>query len=236
MTKKIILIAFLLGTVNAAIAHNLETPTLGICRRLAMIVWDEVIREGHTLPESWDEIPGIGRIRNDPSVMNPSELAIINTLAIVPHAPEIVPEPGISRDHSERRLFVIGRKSSFDHAPSDHNFDPLKGGRFAILVAPDASDIVATWIPEPEARIILKQIEGFDPSAQSLAFKNIAQLEFEKEERHQRLMKDARKNLIARPSRWNIVKVSASALSAWIAGGVVVFFLLVWLVARKFQR
>lgn len=108
----------------------------------------------------------------DVTLIDPTELAILNTFAFVPDAPLIEMSQGVSQMRGGMRLFAIGRKAVFDYSNVAHDPEPSKGGRFAILIAADGSDILATWVPEPEVRKILSQVKSFDPAAQALPFPN----------------------------------------------------------------
>ena len=63
-------------------------------------------------------------------------------------------------------LFAIARRPDGDLP---------KIGRQVILIRQEDLGCITTWIPESEAQFILKQIKGFDPEKQPLAFQNLVQ-------------------------------------------------------------
>lgn len=126
------------------------------------------------LPSSWDEIEPVLEIRK----MDPRGLLYtmktINSFALVPGAPVISKEPGISREYYGKRLFLISRAEEpvQSHSP----------GRCVVLIDPEGIDAKALrtysyFIPEASAQLILGQIEGFDPKKTSVAFENLPVIE-----------------------------------------------------------
>jgi hypothetical protein len=167
---------FLLVTIPLLLGRSEMTQAKYACNMVELAIWDEFLSEGKDLPTSWNEIQSIQDIKRTISTQNLSTLEHINALAFVPQAPIIQAGMGISINNSNRKLFAIGRAEEFHTQKSQSNNDPQDKGRYAILVAPDNSEISSSWIPEPEAQIIFKQLKGFDPTKQSLAFDKVEQL------------------------------------------------------------
>ena len=126
------------------------------------------------LPSSWDEIEPIAEIRKMDPRGSLYTMRTINSFSLVPGAPVIIKEPGISREHYGKRLFLISREEE----PVQFN----SPGRCVVLVDPKSIDATALrtysyFIPEASAQLILGQIEGFDPKKTPVAFENLPAIE-----------------------------------------------------------
>lgn len=154
-----------------AYSRSESTPNMQICRDVEMsLAYDFLIPE-KPLPDSFEEMPFIrecvDRIWSNPEY----QISILNNLAIVPDAPEIKPQDGVRGEFMNHQLFAISREFNYDYAAKDTDqSDPLNGGRFAIVISRDGKSASPSWIPESEARMILKQMKDFDPKTQPLAF------------------------------------------------------------------
>ena len=138
-----------------------------------MYVSEDFMKKGIDPPTSFDQIPSYREILEGYSdaEMLETRIEAINKLAVVPGAPVIQVAEGISQERHNRRIFAISRNVSFDFPSPKPTGDSPEGGRFAIVVETNGSDVNSTWISESEAQVILDQIEGFDPATQPLAFK-----------------------------------------------------------------
>ncbi len=178
MKNIIFIIIFLVYSFESLVARVEMSDTSVTCRNMIFFLWEDFLNKGSDLPSSFDDIQSYRDVLETYS--NPRTLVgtigIINRLAIVPDAPVIQAGEGISRERQNRRLFAISRSMSFDYPSPEPTGDLPKGGRFAIVITPDGSDALPYWISESEARLILRQIDGFDPAKQPLAFEDLIQV------------------------------------------------------------
>lgn len=167
--KLILILTCIFSSIMHLHAGGDATITLGICRDISMSLKDDFIDQGKSLPASFEDFPMLkSSVEKYPGI-----LKHLNTLAIVPNAPIIGEELGISRSLSGRRIFAISRNVSFDYAKNKYSSDPVKGGRYIVAIESPSQDYPGSWISEPEAQIIFKQLKGFDPAKQPLAFQNM---------------------------------------------------------------
>ena len=165
------------------------SATQHACNVVEIAIWDEFVSSGKALPNAWEEIQLIADMRRKSGEQNPDLLMKINTLAIVPGGPAIGESQRIRRDRWNNNIFAISRTELFDNAK-----DPsVQGGRFALIVKPDKSEIATHWLPETEAKEILAQLKGFEPAKQPLAFESAAELVRIERESRDALVKDFRK-------------------------------------------
>jgi hypothetical protein len=167
--KLILILTCIFSSIMHLHAGGDATITLGICRDISMSLKDDFIDQGKSLPASFEDFPMLkSSVEKYPGI-----LKHLNTLAIVPNAPIIGEELGISRSRSGRKIFAISRNVSFDYAKNKYSSDPVKGGRYIVAIESPSQDYPGSWISEPEAQIIFKQLKGFDPAKQPLAFQNM---------------------------------------------------------------
>lgn len=138
-------------------------------RQLALSTYETILANKNELPKKFEEVSGL----REWASKEPIIISFINRLAIVPLAPQVKFELGIQNKFVGFRLFAISRKESSDKVISEELSGKKSSGRYSILVKADYSDIFVMWIPEIQARIILKQLKGFDPEKQPLAFQTL---------------------------------------------------------------
>lgn len=182
--------------VAATLAKTSISPEMNACRQIELMVGIEFLAKGKDIPITWGEIPTIQRMRNetqgeyvDTSSIN--LLRHLNSFAIVPHAPVIVSEPGISKKRAAKRLFAISRDKNL---ASEDASGQAEGGRYAVLLSNDGNATEPHWIPESEANIILSQFKEFDPSNQPLPFPDIVRISKLSEERKQKSLQVIREH------------------------------------------
>lgn len=158
---------------NGSLARVDITSSKAVYKDVTLIIWNDYLREGKELPVSWKEIPTLKEMVADQSVRHADAFKVLNSMAIVPGAPIIFAEPGVSTIFSGRRLFAIAKKWDFENSKPGLSSDPLDGGRNAILITADGSDVISNWIPEGQARLILKRLNDFKPEEQPPEFKSI---------------------------------------------------------------
>ncbi|MEO5716495.1 MAG: hypothetical protein ABIT37_23660 [Luteolibacter sp.] len=185
-----LIVATCIGLSSLCLASVDSTPTMSICRNLEQIVWNEFLAQGKKLPVNWDDIQAIQEMKQNHASYAVREFKLYNSLAIVPGAPIIAQQPGISQNHANRKLFAISRTSNFDYATKDQIQKATDAGRFAILVSSDDSEIAPSWIPEPEIQHILKQLNGFEPTKQPVAFDQVEEYEREQKEKKELFNKE----------------------------------------------
>lgn len=148
-------------------ARILISGEMTACRNIEIALGIDFISQGKSLPKSWDEFSLIQRIRHDGRSADIETVRGTNALAIVPGSPALGPDKGISPDRSGMRLFAISRNKSEQHDPFTSE---TSIGRCVILVADDGTDVMANWILENEALLMLSQLPEFNPLHQELAF------------------------------------------------------------------
>lgn len=172
----ILLIAFWPFHLNA---DMIKTAEAGVVYNLGMELEVQIDSLGKELPKSWDDFETIGMMKNGLLKHQLFQAKTINSFALVPTAPIIEAQPGISQEYQGHRLFLISKKE---------NFTTNKGsGRYAILIKPQELDsqpmrIFADFIPEGTAKLILNKIPDFDPARQPLAFEDLSPFEREKQQ------------------------------------------------------
>lgn len=182
-----IIIIILFPVMQPLFARSEMTQAKHACNLIELALWDELLSEGKDLPASWDEIPIINHMKRNASTQNLSVIEHINALALVPGTPLIRSESGISPDRSNKKLFAISRDAGRHAAKPNADDEPTDTGRYAIFVAKDNRKTESIWIPELEAQLILKQIEGFDPGKQPRAFENVEQIARDKQAEQEKL-------------------------------------------------
>ncbi|MES2921032.1 MAG: hypothetical protein V4819_05780 [Verrucomicrobiota bacterium] len=194
------------------------------------------------LPSSWDEIEPVVEIR----AMDPRgwvfAMKTINSFALVPGAPVIIKDPGISGDYYGKRLFLISRSEDF--------VAPDSSGRYVILIDPEGTDPNAIrtyshFIPEATAQIILGQLKGFDPKKTSVAFEDLPVIE-KRFDAEQKELDDFAKTLRSKPKQRpgsDLPPHSADTPAAdvtpafrtveWSVAGVIAAGLVFWYLRKK---
>jgi hypothetical protein len=71
------------------------------------------------------------------------------------------------------KIFAMNRVPCFDKILSQNGPNNRHGGRFLFLVNMEGNDCNPRWVPELEVQFILKQLKGFDPGKQPLAFQDL---------------------------------------------------------------
>lgn len=156
---------------------------MSACKEIGFFLSFRLDNERKGIPEKWDDLVLVEKMKGG-MVKHQLEMAqAINSFALVPDSPMISASPGISRDYSGHRLFLISRVENFTKSSGS--------GRCAILIKPEEPDstpirIFSYFIPEETARLILKTIPDFDPAEQPLAFEDLSP--FEEAERQFREM------------------------------------------------
>lgn len=207
-------------------------------------MWYKFLSQGKKLPVSWDEIQAIQEMKQNHSSYPAGEFRLFNSLALVPGSPIIKQEAGISQNHSNRKLFAVSRISNFDYAEKDHVQNAADAGRFVMLVSSDNSEIAPSWIHESEIQLILKQLNGFEPANEPLAFDQVEEYEREQKTRQELLDKDIRDSRKPRFSKSDGDSIPAVASGGepenhrelWILGAILVCAFLLWFVVNKRSR
>lgn len=225
-------------SIHSLLGRSEMTEAKFACNMVEAAVWSDFLSNGKNLPSAWDQIPSVLDMRNNISTQNFDNLRQINSFAIVTNAPIIQAEPGILKNHSDRRLFSISRTREFYDKKSKLSNEISTMGRYAIFVSPDNSGITSSWITEPEAQIILKQLKDFDPAKQPIAFENLSQVARDEkaaqDQAHQEITEHLKKkgrlgqNGELLPSTYKSI-----GYGPWIAGGAMLSAVLLWRMFRK---
>lgn len=232
MKTLVISMLIVLGFTVLSNANSTSSAELVICREIESNLLNQFIDEHKNLPVSWAEFEGISMTKRGLLQYQSFRAKTINSLALVPGAPIIKSQLGIPREYSGWRLFLISRDKNFTKTSGD--------GRYAILIKPEELDsksmrTYSYFIPEETAQIILKQINGFDPQKQPLAFENIDQLEQNKKSRQDQSTQEIRKHLRQKgelgPDDEILPQHHKSMWwnnGLWIAAGISLFVFLIW--------
>ncbi len=164
---------FILYFTSRCLANVSISPDMRICRDIEMDLNLTFIKNHKELPSSWDEFTEVKMTNTGSTERNIFRMKTINSFALVPNRPEIKLDQGIPKEYSGKFLYLIGKK--------EINSKNSGSGRCAILIAPSKTDTatVVTYsylIPEDIAKIIIRQIENFDPEKQPVAFPGIQRL------------------------------------------------------------
>ena len=179
-------IAIMIVSHGFAIGSTKRSSQLRVCQFLESMLMFQVFEEKKKLPSSWDTFDVINLMRKKPLHSQLHQMKTINSFVIVPGAPVIQDQPGISREYKGQRLFLISREENVTRFTGN--------GRCAIFIKVDGVDsnpvrTSSRFIPEAEAQMLLKQLKNLDLSQQPLAFENVDELEIEVKELKQRLQK-----------------------------------------------
>lgn len=168
MKFPILIITIILIAPKYAYSNSsLQATEMGVCRDLEMSLMMQFIEEGKALPKTWDDFQEVGLIKKNPSGRDLFKINSINSFSLVPNIPLIKDQAGISHEYRGLRLFLISRQG-IDTKSSGV-------GRCVILVKQGETEskfirAYSYFIPEETAKIILSQINEFDPMRQPLAF------------------------------------------------------------------
>lgn len=238
MKKLVITMLIVLGCTVLSNANSTISAELVICREIELSLKYQFINDHKDLPVSWAEFEGIRMTKAGLLQYESFRAKTINSFAIVPGAPIIQSQLGIPREYSGWRLFLISR---------DENPTKTSGsGRYAILIKPEELDSKSVrtysyFIPEETAQIILKQIKGFDPRKQPLAFENIDQLERDKKARQDQLTQEVKTHLKKTGKLGKVdqtipddhSKGSGRYWIAWVTAGSFIAAFLIWISCRN---
>lgn len=191
------------------------TPTMQIFRQLELCIYEDFIDRGESLPESFESIARLRKILEG----HPRMITNLNKFTIVPEAPTIQPAQGLANEFSGNQVYAISRTP---------DLQTRKVGRFALFTTSNGTSVFPNWIPEPQFQIILKQLKGFDPAKQPLAFQDLAQDSTGKTTTHRTLIYgndsnrgDQYSTLPAESKTKKASKSQIRSLPLWIAGGAV---------------
>lgn len=242
--KRLLLLSYVIfhQFVSFAFSYTETTSAMQMCRTIEIALYDDFILPGKPLPWSFENMPFLRECAEHQWAESPHEFELLNDLVIVPSAPTIKKEQGISLNRAGSRLFAISRTWNFDY--SKNGFDrsnPRDGGRFVILISENPLSVAPSWISEQEARITLNQIVGFDPAKQPRSFddfeKNARTKVTEKEARVENTRKmgrnSTRPNLRTRNSSSTIF---GNHGELWIIAAFMVLVLLILLAIRQRRR
>jgi hypothetical protein len=193
------------------------------------------------LPKSWDDFESIGMMKNQSLKHQLFRAKIINTFALVPGAPVIASQPGISREYYGHRLFLVSRVETFTKSQG--------GGRYAILIKPEELDskpvrIFSHFIPEEIAELILKQVSSFDPERQPRAFQDLSVFEKEQSRIRDNLTVASSESPVYDPLGRNLSSGSSDvdkgafdfkATSIWVLVALAAAFILILILCRKIR-
>ncbi len=197
------------------------------------------------LPGSWDEIEPVVEIRKMDPRGSLYVMKTINSFALVPGAPVIIKEPGISYEYYGKRLFLISRSEDF--------VPPDSPGRYAILIDPEGTDpekmqTYSHFIPEETAQLILGQLKGFDPKKTPVAFEDLPAIE-KRFKAEQKELDDFAKAQLPRPRQRPGTNrpayppaagvkatIPASRVVEWTVAGAIVAGLVFWYLRKGKKR
>lgn len=155
--------------LSGAFAENGEfTEMLSTVRNIEGGLYEGYLQTGKALPVSLEKIDLIREIvERKPSAGN-----LFNEMVLIPGAPTIQRAPDIQRSHFGWRIFAIGRTVNTENETRRSPDGQGVPGRYSVWISPDGTYCSPGWTPETEVQAVFKQIGGFDPSSQPLAFPN----------------------------------------------------------------
>ena len=159
---KVFLIYLVLIVNSLNVRGSDATPDIQIFQQLQLCMQEDIFDRKKELPTSFEELTSLRRILKE----NRRMIQHLNNFTIVPGNPIINPSQELSLNLVGNRIFATCRTS---------NLQPSRIGRIVLLAASNGSSVFPHWIPEPQFQIILKQLKGFDPAKQPLAFQDLAQ-------------------------------------------------------------
>lgn len=140
-------LALLLPT-QTTFARTFSTPIQGMCRKIESDLTRNVLAERDPLPESWDDLPLVSRLKESPNSVAESYLRSINSLALEPGCPELETERPAGM--KGRRLFAISCVANLDGAEGTE----IKG-RYAILIERGGTAALVVWLQERHVAMLL---------------------------------------------------------------------------------
>lgn len=177
--KKSLTIAILASCLPSLVmASGGISAEFGVCRELEIALGFQMDEE-KKLPASWDDFEKVRVMKKGTIKHQLFTAKAINSFALVPGAPVIEHQAGIPHEYPGYRLVFISREAGKSKSSGI--------GRCALLADPEGQNskqfkVYAVFFPENLAQIILKQIDGFDPSKQPLAFEDLSPFEREEQQ------------------------------------------------------
>ena len=104
------LLAFCLSALSNAESRG--TAQMTVCGSPESTLIDDFIGAKKGLPTSWDDFEEIALLKKGSLQLDSFRIKTTNSFALVPGAPVIQAESGISRDYQGRRLFLISREEN----------------------------------------------------------------------------------------------------------------------------
>lgn len=220
-------------------AGNDSTPALSIFRDITVCLKEDYLSKGKKLPDSLNEIPMFREMTIN-AWKDVRSLKLINTLALVPGAPLIRQEDGISPSHWGSKMFAISRTHNTEYSNHTFNGNPEEG-RYYITITPDGANATAGWLRESQVQLFFRQVPTFEPLKQPFTFANIDEIDREQKSRLDQSNQDVTNNLskikkleskvkltpnVPNPEKWEQSWVALFALAVILVG------LLIWFVMR----
>ncbi len=140
-----------------------------IFRQIAMSLTEDNAEQSLKMPNRFDDVDSIKQMMKK----SPYLLKYLNLLSIIPNTPVIESHIGMANGLKTYKLFAMNRIPCFDKILTQNGPSRIDGGRFLFLINIDGNECKPKWIPEPEVQFILKQLKGFDPEKQPLAFQDL---------------------------------------------------------------
>jgi hypothetical protein len=231
----IIVATWFLVSFHSILARSEMSQARYACNMIELAIWDEFVSQGKPLPSSWDDITSFREMKKNMSTQSINTLRHINAFALVPNAPVIHAEAGISRNISDRRLFAIGRIAEFHLPSAKSNDETTQQGRYVILVTVNGDKTDSCWVLESEVQLILKQINDLDLNKQQLAFDDLDSFELARREaqnrsvqeiqQHQKIVEKHESN--ASPLRDEPKSDNSKDYVNWIVSGWIILILVV---------
>lgn len=164
---------------NILTAGGRRSAEFGVCNDMAMSLDFRLNHENKELPNTWDDFEMIRVMKKGTMKHQLFSAKTINSFALVPGAPEIKPQTGIPYEYPGYRLVFISREGGRSKSSGI--------GRYALLADPGGKNskqfpVYSVFFPENLAQIIIKQIDGFNPKNQPLAFDDLTPFEREDKE------------------------------------------------------
>ena len=226
---KVFLIYLVLIVNSLNVRGSDATPDIQIFQQLQLCMQGDIFDRKKELPTSFEELTSLRRILKENSRM----IQHLNNFTIVPGAPIINPSQELSLNLVGNRIFATCRTS---------NLQPSRIGRIVLLATSNGSSVFPYWIPEPQFQIILKQLKGFDPAKQALAFQDLAQGGAEEVPRqkssnfNENSVKGERHTLPPdQSSMKGAAKEPSDSQPLWIVGGIIFLISVMGYVIRQWR-
>jgi len=233
MKKLLIFLSVFIPLIVCSKDEGRFSEMLIMARNIEIGLHEQFLVDKKPLPSSLNEIEFLNEI----ATRNPAMGMLFNEMSVVPDVPAIIEAPDISRDHFNWRIFAIGRTVNTDHQSYKGADGKDMPGRYSVWISPDGTYYSPGWIPEMEVQAVFKQIGGFDPSGQPVAFPEAAKMVREKKQRdkiikqemreaYERQMKRSAKN----PASESISESHTTHLAWWLFAGLGLLALFFWAV------